>query len=303
MLNSKDVKIAYSSIPTQIIDDVLYVTSKNGKTIELPLYMDWCSYDPSFGDYFNELNFWDNAYDGLLTFGIGDKYGYIDIRTGKVACQPKWNWVSLFSKDGYAIVNKGCEPFTNEDVIAYELAPRTGLFGLIDRDFNMVLPFEYDWIKWDVSSCIHKAGSRYCNISTYGSACVKHFNLNADQPLENEWFIVNQGWSQGIVNRNNEVVIPIEPGRLYILSRKCILHRGYSLVLYAGDEEIKLDKVYVCMSHFDDRAYLIVKKSRKYAVVRDDGTFATNFAFSFQQAKQFVDIQFANRTIIGKPWW
>ena len=262
--------------------------------------MDWCSYDPSFGDYFNELNFWDNAHDGLLTFGIGDKYGYIDIRTGKVACQPKWNWVSLFTRDGYALINEGCEPFIDEGVIAHEMAPRTGKIGLIDRNFNTVLPAQYDWINWEVSCNIHKGGSRYCNIPRYATYGAKRFNINENQPIENEWFIVTKGYCQAIVNRKNEPVFPFKPGYLYELSRECIIRRGPSLTLCAAGTETPLDKVYVCMSHHDDRVYLIVKKSKNYAVVRDDGTFASNFSFTFQQAKQFVDIQFANYTIIGK---
>ena len=299
MLNSKTVKIAYASIETEIINGVLYVL-KDGKKLELPLYMEWCSYDPSYGDYFNELNFWDNAYMGLLTFGIGNKYGYICICTGEVICEPKWDWVSLFTKDGYALINEGCEPFSDEGVIAHEMAPRTGKIGLIDLDFNTIIPAQYSWITWHVSFRLHKAGSRYCNVTRKGNFFPKNFNLNENQPLEHHWFIVNQGMNYGIVNSNNEAILPLELGRLYIFSRGCIIRRGLTYTLYTNDAKIDLDEIYVCMSRYDDRTYLIVKKAKKYAVIRDDGTFASNFAFTFQQAKQFVDIQFVNRTYIGK---
>ena len=71
-------------------------------------------------------------------------------------------------------------------------------------------------------------------------------------------------------------------------------------MLYAGGESIPLDEVYVCKSPYETKVYLIVKRSRKYAVVRDDGTFASDFKFTFQQARQFVDIQFEGHTIVGK---
>lgn len=45
VLNAKNVKIAYASVKTEIIDDMLYIVLEDGRKIELPLYAEWCDFD------------------------------------------------------------------------------------------------------------------------------------------------------------------------------------------------------------------------------------------------------------------
>jgi len=296
-LNAKNVKIAYASVETEIIDDMLYIVLEDGRKIELPLYAEWCDFDPTFGNVYNDLFLYDNAHYGLLTFGVGDKYGYIDLETGKVACEPKWDWVSLFRHGGYALIGCGGVPATDEDM-AYEMPPDGTKIGLIDEDFNVVVQPEYDCIEWFSRLSIHKCGSRYCNVGVNGYS-VRTFSLNENQSSEKEWFIVYKDRECGIVDRKGNVVIPLNCGTLYVFNRNCIIRSGDN-TLYTKGEAIPLDKVYVCATKHDKRVYFIVKKGRKYAVVRDDGTFASDFKFTFQQARQFVDIQFEGCTLIGK---
>lgn len=214
-----------------------------------------------------------------------------------IVCEPKWDWVSTFSPDGYALVNCGCEPANDMDM-AFELLLSGGKFGVIDQDFNVVVPIEYDYIEWNDRFTIAKCGSRYCNVSTH-IHLERKFSLNENVPTENAWFIVEKDGAYGVIDSKGNVVIPFACGVLHVLSRDCII-RKHNTTVYVKGKEILLDKVYVCASMHDERIYLIVQKGRKYAVVRDDGTFASDFKFTFQQAKQFVDVQFAGRTIIGK---
>ena len=296
MLNAKNVKIAYASVETEIIDDMLYVVLEDDRKIELPLYAEWCWFDPSFGDAWNDLLLYENARCGYLTFGVGDKYGYIDLETCKVACEPKWNWVSLFTPDGYAIVNCGCEPADDENM-AFEIPPRGGKFGLIDRNFNVVVPIEYNYVALETRLDIGKCGSRYCNVS--GNVFrVQETKLNANVPLADEWYIVSKDREYGIVNRKGDFVIPLGLGKLHVFCRDCILRKA-DTTLYMKGEVISLDKVYVCASMYDKRVCLIAKKGGKYAIVRTDGTFVCEFCLTFEEARQYVDGLFNGRTIIG----
>jgi len=297
VLNAKNVKIAFASVETEIIDDMLYIVLKDGRKIELPLYAEWCDFDPTFGNVYNDLFLYDNAHYGLLTFGVGDKYGYIDLETGKVACEPKWDWVSLFRYGGYALIGCGGVPATDEDM-AYEMPPGGTKIGLIDENFNVVVPPEYDYVEWLVSFNIDKCGSRYCNVGVNGHR-VREFNLNRKQPPDKEWFVVYKDRECGIIDRKGNVVIPMSWGTLHVLNRNCIIRSG-DVTLYTRGQTIPLDKVYVCAAKHDERVYFIAKKGRKYAVIRDNGTFASDFKFSFEQARQFVDIQFNGRTLVGK---
>lgn len=297
MLNAKNVKIAYASVETEIIDDMLYIVLKDGRKIELPLYKEWCNFDHTFGNVCNDLFLYDNANYGLLTFGVGDKYGYIDLETGKVACEPKWDWVSLFRYGGYALIGFGGVPATDEDM-AYEMPPVGTKIGLIDEDFNVVVQPEYDYISWFEHLSIHKCGSKYCNVG-YDGYCIKAYNINENQLPENEWFIVYKDRECGIIDRNGKKIIPLGWGTLHVFNRDCVIRSG-DVTLYTKGETIPLNKVYVCAAKHDERVYFIAKKGRKYAVIRDDGTFASDFKFSFEQARQFVDIQFDGRTIVGK---
>ncbi|MBQ8417780.1 MAG: hypothetical protein IJX10_04020 [Phascolarctobacterium sp.] len=52
-----------------------------------------------------------------------------------IACETKWDWVSTFSPDGYALVNRGYEPANDEDM-AFEVIPSEGKFGVIDQKFK-----------------------------------------------------------------------------------------------------------------------------------------------------------------------
>lgn len=223
----------------------------------------------------------------------------LDAKKENIVCKPKWDWVSLFSRDGYALVNIGCDPLTEEE-IACEETPSTGKFGLIDYDFNVVVPPKYDSVEWNIYCEIDNRRSRYCNVPPrYRGPIVRSYNINENQPVGKEWFVVSKDGQWGIIDRNENIIIPFDDRKLYVLSRECVLRKD-GRMLYAGGESIPLDEVYVCKSPYETKVYLIVKRSRKYAVVRDDGTFASDFKFTFQQARQFVDIQFEGRTIVGK---
>ena len=215
-----------------------------------------------------------------------------------IACETTWDWVSTFSPDGYALVNCGYEPANDEDM-AFEVIPSGGKFGVIDQKFNVIVPVEYDYIEWSGCFNIAKCGSKYCNVSAnahWGRKCSLNENVLSSG---NAWFIVEKGGEYVVVDGKGNVIIPLACGGLGVLSRECILRKG-NTTLYSKGKAIPLDKVYVCASMYDERVYLIVQKSRQYAVIRDDGTFASDFKFSFEQAKRFVDMQFGGRTIIGK---
>lgn len=304
MLNSKNVKIAYASLKTEIIDNVLHIVLNDSRKVSLPDYREMCKTDSSLEDYWSGLFIHDNAYEGLLTFGIGNKYGYIDLATGIVLCEPKWNWVSLFH-DGYAMVNIGCNPVT-EDEMAFEICPITCKFGLINYHFTEVIPpGKYRYYSTYSSLSLSKQGSRYCTTvkrpSKYSSGYpFRSFDLNKGYPHENHWFIVSNDNREAIINANGEFILPFESGRIYVLSRNAILRIGDKITMYTNDETIEWDDIYVCVSREYTATYLIVKKNRKYAVVRTDGAFVTNLEFTFAQTKQFADLLFTNTTIVAK---
>lgn len=199
MLNCKNIKIAFCDIEAEIIDDVLYIVGEDGSMLDLPTFL---RVDE---DAVHKLGLYDNASDGLLTFGIGDRYGYIDLTTGRVACAPQWGWVSLF-RDGFALVADGCKP-ADEDSIAFELMPKAGKVGVIDREFNTVISPVYDEITWTSPCRIAKRGSRYCNCKSIDVLGRDSVALNADN-AQVPWFIVGEDDRYGIVDTDGKAVIP-----------------------------------------------------------------------------------------------
>ncbi len=304
MLNSKDVKIAYASLKTEIIDSVLYIVMNDGTKVSLPEYREMCKTDSSLEPYWEGLFTYENAHEGLLTFGIGDKYGYIHLATGVVLCEPKWNWVSLFH-DGYATVNIGCDPVSEGDM-AFEVCPRNGEYGLINYYFTEVIPpGKYDDYSTSSYLRLSKQGNRYCTTvkrpSRYASGYPSRaFDLNEGLPHEDHWFIVYKDGQKGIINADGKLVFPFESSSLYVLSRNVVIRIGEKIIMYTNDEAVEWDDVYVCISHDHPATYLIVKKNSKYAIVRTNGTFVSNLEFTFAQAKQLVDLLLTNSTIIGK---
>lgn len=189
----------------------------------------------------------------------------------------------------FGIINDKCEeiiPFEYDDIIMCQkpskifAAQKEGLWGFVDINNNIVIPFEYNQV-----NCIY----------------------------ENKGiFIVTKGTKErkmGIIDCNAKTIIPCEYAYLKVKSENLIIaekQNGKFVLLNYNNEEIS-DEYEVISDEYDDitrrnikdKTIFAVKKDDKYGYINQQGEVVIPFKYNY--AEDFKGgIAIADNTIINE---
>lgn len=246
-------------------------------------------------------------YDWIYPFGIGPncvtqvklngKWGLIDklgnvvvpitqekeiVLKGKASKFVGINGNSIIvNSNGTIVADDSFEtnsPIGNQEVA---ISQKGNLFGLIDKNGNTILGFEYNKILFSKSKkCFVLEKNGLYGIASLNGKLIS--NTVYDHIGPGEWmaFVAKKHLFYGVINCDGEIIIPFEYSRIiYSNSKRCFVVEKNGLFGIASlNGKLITDLIYEYVGSGDWKAF-VVKKQNSYGAINSDGKIVIPFEY------------------------
>ena len=130
--------------------------------------------------------------EGLVLFSVGDRWGFADAATGRIAIEPRFDWAQNFS-GGRAVV-----------VLADK-------HGYVDRAGRLVVPPRFEWgYAFSKGAAAVQQDGKYGLIASDGS-WIKEPTYKRIEPYGDGWRATAVDGTEGMLDAKGNLILPVTP--------------------------------------------------------------------------------------------